>query len=280
MRIQIDEFLKAGHPARKPGYRLLPCDRKTLDIKVLNPQREKYVEIYGPQKSLLAGLIKQCLDPDLCAKTYKLLRTVNGDPKNRPGIIGEGARQMELRKDGSVSERSGTVSPAVLKAYGGKADMLGHYYYKTPAKCSPTGWTISKPDLYTQVLPFVHAINDVYKIHLPEQYAKQMEYVNTVDAEYKIEGTAFSTLYVLKNAPTATHTDTFDHPGAFGVMASLGNFDGGEFCFPNYRLAIDYRPGDVLLGDVHQLHGNFPVLNGERVSCVLFVRKSIHKCPV
>jgi hypothetical protein len=34
------------------------------------------------------------------------------------------------------------------------------------------------------------------------------------------------------------------------------------------------------LADVHQLHGNFPVLSGERVACVLFVRKGIHQCPV
>jgi hypothetical protein len=143
-----------------------------------------------------------------------------------------------------------------------------------------TVWTLRKPELYTKVLRFVKEINDIYETHLPKEYAKQREYVDTIEEDYKIKGTAFTTLYVLKNAPTATHVDTFDYPEAFGVMATLGNFQGGEICFPRFRIAIDYQPGDLLLADVHQLHGNFPVLEGERVACVLFVRKGIHKCPV
>ena len=247
---------------------------------MLRPVHEDYVEIYRPGGFLLAVLIKQCLDVDLCENTYKLLRTVDGDPSNRPGIIGEGARQTQIRNDGSLSQRSGMVPEAVLDAYGGKADMLGHYYYRVPAKCGPTVWTLRKPDLYGQVLGFVKEINDVYKTHLPEEHAHQMEYVDKVEKDFKIANTAFTTLYVLKNSPTATHVDTFDYPEAFGVMATLGNFEGGAICFPRYRIAIDYRPGDVLLADVHQLHCNFPVTDGERVSCVLFVRKDIHKCPV
>jgi len=286
----IKDFLKVETPARKKGYRLKLKDRKLLGIKTLNPKHHKYVEVYSkPNGLLLAVLIKECLDADLCEKTYKLLRTVDGDPKNRPGMIGAGASQIELRKDGSPSERTGQVSPAVLKAYGGKADMLGHYYRPvaprpdTP-KCAPTSWTLRAPDLYGQVLKFVKEVNDVYKMYLPDEYARQMAYVDKVHKDFKIEGTAFTTLYVLKNAPTATHTDTFDYPKAFGVMATLGDpenpFQGGEICFPHYRIAIDYRPGDLLLADVHQLHGNFPLLSGERVSCVLFVRKGIDKCPV
>jgi hypothetical protein len=282
MRIQLqhEDLLKVEHPARKPGYPLRWADRRLLDIKVLSPRKEDYVEIYRPGGFLLAVLIKQCLDADLCKKTYELLRTVDGEPSNRPGIIGEGARQADIRKDGSVSPRTGKVPKAILEAYGGKADMLGHYYYRQPAKCGPTSWTLRKPALYGQSLELVKEINDVYKTYLPKEHTHQMEYVNLVEKDFKIENTAFTTLYVLKNAPTATHVDTFDYPEAFGVMATLGDFEGGAICFPRFRIAIDYRPGDVLLADVHQLHGNFPVLSGERVACVLFVRKDIHKCPV
>lgn len=285
MRITIDDFLKIDHPAREAEYRLNYPDKKLLGIKTLNPRHHNYVEVYGPQQALLAALIKRCLDRDLCERAYKLLRTVDAEPKNRPGIIGADAKQVELRSDGSLSDRQGQVTPAVLQAYGGKADMLGHYYRPvvprpgTP-KCGPTQWTLRKPDLYGGVLEFVQAVNDVYKFHLPDQYARQMKYVDNVEPEFKIQGTAFTTLYVLKNAPTATHTDTFDYKDAFGCMVTLGDFEGSEICFPTYRIAIDYRPGDVLLADVHQLHGNFPLLSGERVACVLFVRKNIHKCPV
>jgi hypothetical protein len=251
----------------------------------LNPKHEEYVEVVRPGGMLLAVLIKNCLDEKLIADTYRLLKTVNGDPYNRPGIVGENARQAIIKQDGTLSQREGQVPKAVMEAYGGKADMLGHYRWMNPprpgaAKCGPTAWTLRKPELYTKVLRFVKEINDIYATHLPKEYAKQKEYVDTVEEDYKIKGTAFTTLYVLKNAPTATHVDTFDYPEAFGVMATLGNFTGGEICFPRFRIAIDYQPGDLLLADVHQLHGNFPVLEGERVACVLFVRKGIHKCPV
>jgi 2OG-Fe(II) oxygenase superfamily/Domain of unknown function (DUF4326) len=287
MRVQIDsqDLLTMDHPAREPGYALRRADRKLLDVKVLRPKNVDYVEVYRPGGQLLAVLIKKCLDDDLVEDTHQLLRTVNGDPKNRPGIIGEKARQPEVRADGTLSERVGIVPRAVIKAYGGKADMLGHYHWTKPpsagaAQCGPTAWTMRKPELYKQVLKFVKEIDGIYRAHLPNEYAKQMEYVDTIKDDFKIRDTAFTTLYVLKNAPTATHVDTFDYPGAFGVMATLGNFQGGEICFPRFRIAIDYQPGDLLLADVHQLHGNFPVLSGERVACVLFVRKGIHKCPV
>jgi hypothetical protein len=138
---------------------------------------------------------------------------------------------------------------------------------------------LKRSDIYVGALPFVHEIDRVYQTFLPQQYSRQMEYVRTVPEQWKIAGTAFTTLYVLRNCPTALHVDKLDLPESFGVMSTLGDFRGGEICFPKYRVAVDYRPGDVLLADVHELHGNFPVTSGERVSCVLFVRQGIHECP-
>jgi hypothetical protein len=63
------------------------------------------------------------------------------------------------------------------------------------------------------------------------------------------------------------------------VLASWGGFKGTELYFPKYRVAVDYRPGDVILADVHELHGNFPLIEGIRVACVFFVREGIHECP-
>ena len=119
---------------------------------------------------LLAVLIKKCLDVDLCEETYRVLRTVNGDPYNRPGIIGEKARQVVVKQDGTLSQREGQVPKAVMEAYGGKADMLGHYYRPIPprpgaSKCGPTAWTLRKPQLYAEALKFISTINDIYKAH-------------------------------------------------------------------------------------------------------------------
>ena len=184
-----------------------------------------------------------------------------------------------LWADGKLSPRV-RVPKIVSKKYGGKADMLGYYRYSHPAKCDATSWTKRKTGLYQATRPFIQHVNEVYKAFLPKQHATQMQYVDRIAESWKIPGTAFTTLYVLKNAPTATHTDTFDLREGFGCMASLGSFRGGWLCFPRYRVAIDYQPGDVVLADVHQVHANFPIHESDvRVACVFFCGAEQHRCP-
>lgn len=177
-----------------------------------------------------------------------------------------------------------SVPTVITEKFGGRADMLGYYRYRNPKpgvrKCEVTGWTRRNLGGYKAVLPFIKAVDEIYNTALPAARAKQMEYVNTIPARWRIGQTAFTTLYALKNAPTATHTDDFDYPEGFGVMTSLGRFRGGWLCFPRFRLAIDYQPGDLVLADVHQLHANFPIYEEDfRVACVFFCRKGQHECP-
>lgn len=258
--------------------RLLHEDRPKLVDQLLTTQ----TKVYKPNGELLLALLKDTLDEDLCDQAFELLQQVKGDPSNRPEIIGKGARMQSIRKDQTVGLRVGVPS-SVLKAYGGKTDFLGHYRYKNKAPgvldCGLTGWTRSKPDIYSGAMTFIHKVNEVYAKILPSAYERQMEYVKMIPEEHVIRGTAFTTLYVLKNAPTAVHRDTMDIREGFGVMASLGGFKGGELYFPKYRVAVNYQPTDVILADVHELHGNFPVSEGVRVSCVFFVREGIHECP-
>ena len=58
--------------------------------------------------------------------------------------------------------------------------------------------------------------------------------------------------------------------------------------FPRYRTAVRYREGDIILADVHQVHGNTPLLNPdgtvptsrqpERLVCVFYYRKHMDEC--
>ena len=227
-------------------------------------------------------VVKDVIPESVWRPAYQLLRTVSGNLSNRPNIIGQNLRLPTLRSNGTVSNFN--LAPrAVVNHFGGNADLLGFYRYKNPAPgivdCAPTAWTESESDIYLGCAEFIRKVDETYRTWLPNEYQTQMQYVHTVPQNFRILDTAFTTLYVLKNAPTAVHTDDFDYEKSFGVMSSLGDFTGNQLVWPKYRIGVDYRPGDVLLGDVHEYHCNLPLLGGERVSCVFFVRTGMHACP-
>lgn len=62
-------------------------------------------------------------------------------------------------------------------------------------------------------------------------------------------------------------------------MLELGRDDSGILVMPRERVAFLVRPTDVLLMNVHHLHGNLPLtLGGTRLTLVLYARKRINKC--
>ncbi len=56
----------------------------------------------------------------------------------------------------------------------------------------------------------------------------------------------------------------------------VGSFDGHFLVFPEYRVAVDIGPRDLLLFDPHEMHGNTPMTcaseGAERVSVVYYYR--------
>jgi hypothetical protein len=256
-----------------------------------NAQGEKFrgVAVYKPDNTLLFVWLPDVIEESIWLPAYKLLNTVNGGLDNRPNVIGEGMRQQRIRKSDGELTNFKVVSTAVMKTVKGKAGTLGPYRYGKPRPsgfyCERTAWTIRKPKLWLGVQEFIAKIDEVYRDEpmLAEAYARQKKYIDTVPDDWKIEGTNFTTMYVLKDHATAIHWDNFDEHDTFGVMASLGDPDapwvGNEIVWPKFRYGCDYRPGDVVLGDVHELHGNQQLLDGSRVSCIFFVRTKMNQCP-
>ena len=103
-------------------------------------------------------------------------------------------------------------------------------------------------------------------------------------ADFRINGTAFTTVTVNKNWRTRAHYDAGDYKQGFGVMTCMraGRYRGGQLIFPGFRVAVDMRTGGVCLADVHELHGNAPIegVEGkyERVSCILYYRAKMIEC--
>jgi hypothetical protein len=64
-----------------------------------------------------------------------------------------------------------------------------------------------------------------------------------------------------------------------GVLTTHGRFSGGYFIMPRFGIAFDIQPGDLLLANVHELHGN-GAMAGQRVSVVYYAREKMHLCPL
>jgi hypothetical protein len=149
----------------------------------------------------------------------------------------------------------------------------------------PCRFNIENPDKYQHLLPLLKEIDQWYARLVPECYRNQARKARAIP-EFRIDGTAFTTVTTNVNYRTTIHTDKGDDEEGFGnlVVLERGEYEGGETCFPQYGLGVDVREGDILFMDVHQPHGNLPMktvhaAEGEkeaiRLSIVCYLRKKI-----
>jgi Oxygenase domain of the 2OGFeDO superfamily len=133
------------------------------------------------------------------------------------------------------------------------------------------------------VLPYIQAVDRSFRTHMPERHAAQLSVASTTPG-YAIEGTSFSTVTVNLNFATACHRDSGDLSEGAGVITcfTLGKFTGGTLVFPKWNLGFNLSTGDVLLCNVHELHGNLPLVGEpgkyQRVSCVFYYREKLQDC--
>jgi len=150
--------------------------------------------------------------------------------------------------------------------------------------CRKTAFARKYFDKFTEGVPFVEYIDYLYSNLCPEPYARQKAIAEGTNKNYIIGNTAFTTVTVNKNFRTAVHKDSGDFPEGFGNLITYreGSYDGGFFCLPEYRAAIDMTNNDVLFADVHRWHGNTEITNKSddwlRISFVLYYREYMYKC--
>lgn len=191
--------------------------------------------------------------------------------------IASGSSHKRIRKDGSVSNI--TVGNKVESGSVGYMDSSAMVKY-----CRKTAFAKNYFDKFKQGIPFVQYIDKKYKELCPNHYAKQKAISDGTNRNYIIEDTCFTTVTVNKNFRTAVHQDAGDYPDGFGNLIAYreGDWSGGYFCLPQYKVAIDLQNTDVLFVDVHKWHGNTDFVNTDdnflRISFVLYYREYMYKC--
>ena len=188
-----------------------------------------------------------------------------------------GSSHKRIRKDGSVSNI--TVGNKVESGSVGFMDSGAMVKY-----CRKTAFAKNYFDKFNSGIPFVQFVDKKYKELCPIHYGKQKAISIGTNKNYIIGDTAFTTVTVNKNFRTAVHQDAGDYPDGFGNLIAYreGNWAGGYFCLPQYKVAIDLQNTDMLFVDVHQWHGNTDFINTSddflRVSFVLYYREYMYKC--
>jgi len=148
-----------------------------------------------------------------------------------------------------------------------------------------TSYTEKHPELFELAYPFLQTLNDGFKELLPWRWANQKRQADKLDPRFLVPGTVFTTITVNKTFRTAAHLDAGDYADGLSNLLVLGTgeYTGGYLVFPEYRIAINVRPGDLLLVNNHEvIHGNTPiVLNNpddptcERISVVCYFREKM-----
>lgn len=146
-----------------------------------------------------------------------------------------------------------------------------------------TNYTENNYEKFEMSFPFLQSLNSGFKNLLPERWGNQKAAADKVDPEFLVPGTVFSTITVNKTFRTACHRDAGDFSDGLSnllVLSNDGNYTGGYLVFPEYRIAVDVRPGDLLLVNNHEIiHGNTPIVlgseNSERISLVCYLREGM-----
>ena len=150
--------------------------------------------------------------------------------------------------------------------------------------CRLTAFTQSHFKKFKAGLPVIRRVDSFYEALVPENYRKQREEAERTSKDFVIPNTAFTTVTVNKNWQTAAHTDQGDFDGGFGNLVAIrkGKYTGGYTILPQWRCGVDVENGDILLMDVHRVHGNTPIkkvdAGATRLSLVMYYRADMIHC--
>jgi hypothetical protein len=157
----------------------------------------------------------------------------------------------------------------------------------------PTSYTENHPEKFAKCIPFARKLDAEFARLLPHRYASQKALADNTDKRFLIgEDTTFTTITVNtttkeRNARMACHRDAGSLNEGFSNLAVIGDgkksWRGGYLVCPEVRVAINVRPGDLLLVDnMRVIHGNTPIESPEsgeddllRMSLIFYYRENM-----
>lgn len=154
-----------------------------------------------------------------------------------------------------------------------------------------TNYTEQNMNKFEKCYPYMRKLNSLFAELVPKRYGKQKRVAESIDKRFIVaEDTAFSTITVNKNYRTTAHRDGANFTPGFSNLSTVTKGDigweGGLFVLPEYRVAVNLRPGDALLVDnAGIIHGNTEMIppagmdieDMERISMVSYMRDGMQE---
>lgn len=247
------------------------------------------IDIYNENDELLCKFRKNILNKDETEKLFKL-KTAAKSGYTRPSASGFKSKKEKYKY--IISKSSGkklhVLTSKSTSGIVGFYDNTSHFGNKDLDelyKCRMTAFTSKNFEKYKDCLKIFQKINKIFKKLVPINYKNQLNAIKKINSEYIIPKTVFTTVTVNKNFRTALHKDVGDLKDGFGIMIVISDNDlykGSFTLFPEYKIGIDCRNGDLLAFDVHQWHCNSEMIGNEstRLSFIFYLReKMIQNCP-
>jgi hypothetical protein len=259
---------------------------------------------FGPT---ICILLKNVLPKDLLDAVRPVVHKAASQRKiaggNRGVAAGTGMVQRR-RRDGSLSKIKGAQRLEDLSdddfarlwgASDGTFGFLGRSVRGGQVyPCRLTTYSGALPSELRLMSELAATVAEAFKMsYVQERWEAQFAKASQTASTWLIrtaEGhTPFTTITCNRSWRTAAHVDKGDLKQGFGVMCCLGDFGGCDLVFPRYRVAVRYREGDVLLANVHEVHGNTPLLNSDgtvpqvrhkpdRLVCVFYYQENMDQC--
>jgi hypothetical protein len=269
-RDSFDEIiLKSGtdHHVRKFKNKYLPYaiddEIKRDTIFWYEPDREG--------KTMMAGIfLKDVIPPAIQKHTFYSFH------------------QMKWREP----RRKETIPAIKLQEKQGSGPSAGEWLVGFSSGVVQWGTVHTKQAIYIRHLELIRMADTVFKKVLPEYHqlqnipmdirARELEATEKrgqhpklggIPARYRLFLSSFSALAILRNCPTACHKDRNARPDEtnFSCLTSVGDYKGGGFCLPEYKLRVPVKPGDLLIFQTSkEWHTNIGAIKGEKYSIVFY----------
>jgi len=146
-----------------------------------------------------------------------------------------------------------------------------------------TSYTQNNYEKFKLSFPFLQTLDRGFRELLPIRHLEQRNAADKIDPAFLVPQTVFTTVTVNKTFRTAAHRDAGDFSDGLSnllVLSNNGNYSGGYLILPEVRIAVNVRPGDLLLVNNHEyMHGNTPIIlnddTAERISLVCYLREKM-----